>query len=207
MKMTDIQIFSKTNNLRLYIIEHTLHIETLVSEAIEHLLGIEYKTSKSFGYGSSALSFNQKIQIIQDINGLESDMTKKLNCLMNIRNKFAHVQEIDSFDALFELTNVGKEIQKQLVKWYSLESKKEEDDEYKFRFFKLAEEITQMLFMLQVETRSKKAVLDIEKQFIESNLKSYEEVISKFPNAEKIQTEVLEKTKEKLPNLNIEQKK
>lgn len=64
MKETDIQVFSKSDNLRLYIIEHTLHIEILVSEAIEHLLCIDYKTSKPFGYGSSALSFNQKYLVI-----------------------------------------------------------------------------------------------------------------------------------------------
>ncbi|UHO37097.1 hypothetical protein H5J24_15190 [Chryseobacterium capnotolerans] len=206
MKETDIQVFSKTDNLRLYIIEHTLHIETLVSEAIEHLLGIDYKTSKSFGYGSSALSFNQKIQIIQDIKGIESEMTKKLSCLMNIRNKFAHLQEIDSFENLFTLTSVGKEIEKQLVKWYSLDEMKVSDDEHKFRFFKLAEEITYMLILLQVETRTKNRVLEIEREFTEGNLKSYVEVVSGLENASEIQSKVFAKTSEKLPHLKIDRK-
>ena len=84
---SDIKIFSKTDNIRLYVIEHTLHIETLMSEAIGSLLGVDYKESKSFGFGSSAFSFSQKAQIIQDIKGLESVMTKKLACLM----KAAHL--------------------------------------------------------------------------------------------------------------------
>jgi len=81
-KKVDIKVFSKTDNIRLYVIEHTLHIETLISEAIGSLLGVDYKESKSFGFGSSALSFSQKVQIVQDIKGLESEMAKKLTCLI-----------------------------------------------------------------------------------------------------------------------------
>ena len=111
---TNIHIFSQTENVRLYVIEHTLHIETLISEAIGSLLGVDYENSKSFGFGSSALSFSQKVQIVQDIKGLESEMTKKLTCLMNIRNKFAHVQIVDSFDKLFEVAKNGNQIKNQL---------------------------------------------------------------------------------------------
>jgi hypothetical protein len=206
MKKSNITIFSKTDNLRLYIIEHTLHIETLISEAIGALLGIEYNNSKSFGFGSSSLSFNQKVQIIQDIEGLESEMTKKLTCLMNIRNKFAHVQEIESFDNLFDLTSNGSEIKKQLVKWYTLDEKEDNDEEYKYRFFKLAEEITQMLFMLQVTTKTKNGVQEVEKQFQAGNLQSYMEVISEMENSEEIKERVMQRTAEKLSQLDIYKK-
>lgn len=204
---TDISVFCKTDNLRLYIIEHSLHIETLISEAIGSLLGVNYEESKSFGFGSSALSFNQKVQIVQDIKGIESEMTKKLTCLMNIRNKFAHVQQIDSFDKLFEIASNGNQIKNQLEKWYSLDDKKDEDDKYKFLFFKLSEEITKMLFELEVQERLSKNVLQMEQDFQKKHMESFNEIISKKKNGEKLSSEVLEETIKKLPHLQIYKKK
>jgi len=205
-KKVDIKVFSKTDNIRLYVIEHTLHIETLISEAIGSLLGVDYKESKSFGFGSSALSFSQKVQIVQDIKGLESEMAKKLTCLMNIRNKFAHVQEVDSFDKLFEIASNGTQIKNQLDKWYSLEEKKEEDENYKFLFFKLAEEITIMLVELQVKERTTKSVLQAENDFQKSQLESFKEIMLESDNPEAINEEVLRRTVKKVPHLRIEKK-
>jgi hypothetical protein len=202
----DIKVFSQSDNIRLYIIEHSLHIETLIAEAIGSLLGINYKKSKSFGFSSSSLSFNQKILIVQDIKGIESEMAKKLTCLMNIRNKFAHVQEINSFESLFEIASNGTQIKNQIESWYNLEDKNEDDDVYKFLFFKLAEEITQMLMLLQVKERLSKSVLKMEKEYVESNLQSYREVISEKKNSQQINDEVFKRTIEKLPHLSIQKK-
>ena len=201
---SDIKIFSKTDNIRLYVIEHTLHIETLMSEAIGSLLGVDYK--ESFGFGSSAFSFSQKAQIIQDIKGLESVMTKKLACLMNIRNKFAHVQEVDSFDKLFKIASNGTQIKNQLEKWYNLESKNEDDEKYKFLFFKLAEEITKMLWDLQVKEELEKSVLQAERDFQKGQLESFKEVMFESENPEAINEEVLKRTIKKVPLLKIEKK-
>jgi hypothetical protein len=204
---TDIRVLSKTDNIRLYIIEHTLHIETLISEAIGSLLGIDYKESKSFGFGSSSLSFRQKTHIIQDIKGLESEMAKKLTCLMNIRNKFAHVQEVDSFEKLFEIANNGTQIKNQLEKWYELDDKSDEDEIYKFLFFKLAEEITKMLWELQVRERSTKAILQAENDFRKSQLESFKEIMAESDNPEQINEDVLNRTIKKVPHLQVDRKK
>ena len=204
---TNIQILSKTDNLRLYIIEHTLHIETLISEAIGSLLNINYESSKSFGFSSSSLSFSQKTHIIQDIKGLESEMAKKLNVLMNIRNKFAHVQVIDSFDKFFEIASNGQQIKNRLEKWYSLENKKEEDEKYKFLFFLLSEEITHMLWKLRVDDTLEKNVLLIEKDIEKSQLESFKEIMDESENPEEIKAEVLKRTIKKVPHLRVESKK
>ncbi|QOD59361.1 hypothetical protein H9I45_08215 [Polaribacter haliotis] len=203
----DIQILSKTDNLRLYIIEHTLHIETLISEAIGSLLNIDYETSKSFGFRSSSLSFSQKTYIIQDIKGLESEMAKKLNALMNIRNKFAHVQVIDSFEKFFEIASNGEQIKNSLEKWYSVENKKEEDNKYKFLFFLLSEEITKMLWDLRVKDRLEKSVLQAEKVFQKGQLESFKEIMNESENPEEINAEVLKRTIKKVPQLRVESKK
>ncbi|WBX72868.1 hypothetical protein PG913_08115 [Tenacibaculum pacificus] len=204
---TDIKVLSQTDSVRLYVIEHTLHIETLISEAIGSLLGVEYEKSKSFGFGSTALSFSQKVQIIQDIKGLESEMTKKLTCLMNIRNKFAHVQEVDSFEKLFEIAKNGTQIKNQLEKWNNLDDKNDEDDTHKFLFFKLAEEITKMLWELQVTERSTKAVLQAESDFQKSQLESFKEIMAESENPAQINEEVLSRTIKKVPHLRVERKK
>lgn len=203
---TDIYVLSKTDNIRLYVIEHTLHIETLMSEAIGSLLGVDYKESKSFGFGSSALSFSQKVQIVQDIKGLESIMTKKLTCLMNIRNKFAHVQEVDSFEKLFEIASNGTQIINQLEKWYVLDDKNEEDEKYKFLFFKLAEEITKMLWELQVQDRMEKTVLQVEKDFQKGQLESFKEIMLESENPKAINEEVLRRTVKKVPHIRVDKK-
>lgn len=203
---SNIRIFSQTDNLRLYIIEHSLHIETLTSEAIGSLLGVDYKESKSFGFGSSSLSFNQKVQIIQDIKGLDSEMAKKLTCLMNIRNKFAHIQEVDSFEKLFEIAKNGNQIRNQLEK-YSLEDKNDNDEKYQFLFFKLSEEITKMLFELQVQERLTKSVLQAETDFQKSHLEAYREVIAKTKDGKKINDEILDEAMKKIPHLKLHRKK
>jgi len=124
----------------------------------------------------------------------------------NIRNKFAHVQEVDSFDKLFEIASNGTQIKNQLDKWYSLEEKKEEDENYKFLFFKLAEEITIMLVELQVKERTTKSVLQAENDFQKSQLESFKEIMLESDNPEAINEEVLRRTVKKVPHLRIEKK-
>ena len=125
---------------------------------------------------------------------------------MNIRNKFAHVKMVDSFDNLFEVAGNGTQIKNQLEK-YSLEDKKDEDDKYKFLFFKLSEEITKMLFDLQVKERLEKNVLQIEKDFQKGHLESFKEVVAESEIAEELNAEVHKRTVKKLPHLRIENKK
>ncbi|WP_431137640.1 hypothetical protein [Psychroserpens mesophilus] len=203
---SDINFFSKTDSLRLYVIEHTIQIERLISEAIGGILNIDFENSKSFGFSSAALSFNQKVQIIQDFKGIDNTMRDKLNCLMNIRNKFAHVQDINSFEDLFSKTKNGKNIKKQLEKWYDLDEKKDEDETYKFLFFKLSEEITKLLFYLQIEARVKMTKLNIKEEFNDLYLKLLEKEILKLENGNETIDYLLEKTKKELKKTRLAKK-
>ena len=114
----DFKIASINKDLRLCVIENAIFIEELASRVIGNILNIDWKNSKSFGHTSSSLSFFQKLQLIQDIKGIEKEELKKITCIANIRNKFAHVSEICSFDKLFSESSVGKEIQNNFLKWY-----------------------------------------------------------------------------------------
>src|ERR1019366_2694681 len=80
-----------------------------------NILNIDWKNSKSFGYGSTCLSFNQKLQLIQDIKGVDKEDLKAINCLAQMRNKFAHVSHINSFEKLFS-DAAGKEIRNYFFK-------------------------------------------------------------------------------------------
>lgn len=130
--------FSKANDLRLYIIEHALYIEKLASVTLGHILGIDWKNSKSFGNGSTALSFNQKIQIIQDLKDLNNVDIQKFSDFMGIRNKFAHVLSIKTFDDFFNSGKNGINIRKNLVKYYDLKNLEiEKDLKNKIYFYRL----------------------------------------------------------------------
>jgi hypothetical protein len=112
-----LKTLSTHENLRLCIIENSIFIEEYISHLLGKILNIKWETSKSFGFGSTSLSFNQKVHLIQDIKSLNKEEIQRLTCLMNIRNKFVHTS-VSTFDDLFIKTSIGKEIKKNFLKWY-----------------------------------------------------------------------------------------
>lgn len=118
MQNNKLKIRSTNENLRLCVIENSIFIDEFISEVIGEILNIDWRNSKSLGFESSALSFNYKIQIIQDIKSVDKSDLTKLTCIANIRNKFAHVSYINTFEDLFTKSKVGKEIKSQFINWY-----------------------------------------------------------------------------------------
>ena len=114
----EFKIASVNKELRLCIIENSIFIEELASRVLGNILNIDWQNSRSFGHASTSLSFSQKLQLIQDIKGIDKEDLKKLTCLSNIRNKFAHVSSINTFEKLFSESSVGKEIEKHFLKWF-----------------------------------------------------------------------------------------
>ncbi|WP_024770358.1 hypothetical protein [Aquimarina macrocephali] len=133
------------DNLRLCVIENSILIETAITILICTKLNIEPENSKSFGNGSSSLSFSQKIQIMQDIQGLEKELVKKLSCLTNIRNKFAHVGEVSDFEKFFQISKNGKELRNSLHRWYSSIHSENSSDFYRKTFYSLVDDINNSL--------------------------------------------------------------
>lgn len=70
------KVVSNHENLRLCIIENCIFIEERISKVLGEILNIDWKESKSFGFSSSGLGFNQKLHLIMDIKGLESNELK-----------------------------------------------------------------------------------------------------------------------------------
>ncbi|MDC6367522.1 MULTISPECIES: hypothetical protein [Flavobacteriaceae] len=147
-----LKVVSNDKNLRLCIIENSIFIEELISEVIGRILNIEWKESKSFGFGSSSLSFNQKVQIILDIKGVDKENLKRLMTLMHIRNKFAHVSHIKTFDDFFSKTKVGKQVKSDFKRWFFDENgdsdipERNREKIYRLLFYLLVDKIAEFLF-------------------------------------------------------------
>jgi len=187
---------SKSQNLRLYILEHTLLMEELVSISLGSILNIDWEKSKSFGYSSSSLSFNQKVQIIQDLKGINSIDIQKLNDLMVIRNKFAHIKSIETFQDFFEIGKSGEQVKKNLDKFYlkkfSLFKPENEEFRYKFYFFHLYLDISSML----MSKIMKHSYEEGEKDGKMAVLNSLNDEVTKLPNGNEIMSKAVEKVKQ-----------
>lgn len=146
---------SSSEDLRLYIIEHAILIEELISKSLGIILDIDWEKSKSFGYTSKALSFNQKFQLVQDLKGITNEERNKLELLMRIRNKFAHVNQVRTFGNLFDLDENGKEIKKKFDNFYSNKFPGIEGENieliYKIYFFHLVIDVGSVLLQVIAE--------------------------------------------------------
>ena len=84
-------------NNRIYVLQTALLIEKLTTIFLATLLDAkEYINGKSFN-GSSALSFNQKINLLIDLGALQDDERAKFQKFMEIRNQFMHDLEADTY--------------------------------------------------------------------------------------------------------------
>lgn len=148
----------KIRRQRYLVIELTVIVEEMLSKTLGNLLDIDWLVSKSLGYNSSALSFNQKVIIIQDIKGIDKITKEKLELLMYIRNKFAHIKEVNSFNSLFLISKNAIDIKKKLKKWYHKEDDKFEDieEENVNYFIRLVSDAQDFLYNISKENAKKK---------------------------------------------------
>ncbi|MCA6368824.1 MAG: hypothetical protein IM631_18490 [Cytophagales bacterium] len=99
--------------LRSYVISHVLRLEQTSSSALKAVLRIFRQDSKTLGSQSSALSFKAKVDLLHDLDELESTEYSHLIKLMEIRNQFAHNHKATSFQAF---DDINKDINKYLLK-------------------------------------------------------------------------------------------
>jgi hypothetical protein len=94
------------NNIspRTFVIEMSVKIEHLLNLIIAKLLFVIPENSKSFGASSQALSFNSKANLLFDLDKLNKEQCEKFQIFMQIRNKFAHMYSVDTFEKCFEQT-------------------------------------------------------------------------------------------------------
>lgn len=89
---------------RTFVVEMSVKIEHLLNVILSQLLGVNPDKTRSFGTSSYALSFNAKANLLLDLNYLNKEQGQKFQIFMEVRNKFAHVYIVDSFEKCFALT-------------------------------------------------------------------------------------------------------
>ena len=136
--------------LRSWVISHVLRLEQTSSSLFRIILRMFKKDSKTLGNTSSALSFKSKIDLLYDLEEIDTTVYNHLIKLMEIRNQFAHNSNAISFE---ELDNINKNINTYLEKFIPFEIDKEVDRETKLKaaFSNLFQLSAGSLLVLEIE--------------------------------------------------------
>ncbi len=128
------------------ILETALILEKTTSSFLAELTHIaEPLNSLSFGSSSSSLSFYQKISLLIDLGALNKQDRSKFETFMQIRNKFMHVYEANSFENCFKFLE-GSE--KFLFKLYGKSPDESLEINLKNASIKLANDVLSLTFKI-----------------------------------------------------------
>lgn len=150
---------------RSLVIEKGVEIEAGITQILADLLNIDLSKSVAFGNGSASLNIFSKIQLLKELDYTPKRIANYLTMFIEIRNKFAHVLEIDSFVKYFELTGKSEKDKNRLIEALSLykEDYKNSDEEERLRasFIALCIQIEGFLKLVTMATHSKKKIENI----------------------------------------------
>ncbi|MBB6002690.1 hypothetical protein [Arcicella rosea] len=85
------------------VIEKGVSLEAGISGLIGMLLDIDVENSLSLGSKNTSLSLNAKVNLLSDLKFVPKEIIWQFQTFAEIRNKFAHVQSVDSFVKCFEI--------------------------------------------------------------------------------------------------------
>lgn len=154
--MTDLNIysFSKSNVPRYIVIDHSVLLEEIVTETIGRLLNIDWKTSTILGNSNGALSFKHKFELIQEKideypQAKQKKVIKKFTLFSTIRNKFAHVREIEKWGDFFKKY---PQYSNDLKDWYKEHgSYDDSEDSFQLLYYYLTHELFYYLIQKNLE--------------------------------------------------------
>ena len=141
----------------------SLMMEYMVSAQLGRIVGItEHENSRTFSFKSTALSFNQKMDMLLDLGAFSKDERSKFQLFMEIRNQFMHNIAADKYEKCFALLN-GRE--KFLMKFYPKDGATKEEN-----LMLAVRDLTNELFLLMSSlfehiTLLKGPIEEIEKYF------------------------------------------
>jgi len=93
----------KNHTARGLVMELSVKQEQAVNMILAKLLGIKPEESRSFGTSNQALSFNAKANLLTDLKQLDKLQREKFQIFMEVRNKFAHLNSVDTFEKCFAM--------------------------------------------------------------------------------------------------------
>jgi len=191
--------------LRSEILEASLNLENAVNELIVALLVIEKQKRKAISNKSGNLTFKNKIDLLFDLDILDSEEHQKLLLLMELRNQFLHNLECNSFVKAINL--LGSDKGKKLLKFGNANELENREYQYKIAFGNLKIECLKIVVakvedrMKQIDNRAKihvnfaeSQIFLIDKYFniikkileiFENNASDVPEVIRLFDQVEK----------------------
>ncbi len=163
---------------RAFTVEMSVKIEHILNVIMAQLLGVKHEDTKSFGNSSQALSFNSKANLLLDLNYLDKELRLKFQIFIEIRNKFAHLHSVDTFEKCFKQTNNYK----QLKKLFGIDEEGESlEKDMEYMFIALSMDIAMSLNKIKNRIRSEMAVKYTQRRFTESIKTKREEYNSKHP--------------------------
>lgn len=171
------QINNYMPETRNIVVQYATMLDEICSYSLSQLLQIDQDNSVSFGYKGQALSFNSKITLLYDIAGTDAILKSKFKVFAEIRNKFAHVFSVSSFDALRKLDKDQERNCNKILEWYTLDLKEYPDQEFRhiisyILLFKELEDYTLQIVAKDQERRGYEAG-----KF--NSLQIFQEVVSK----------------------------
>jgi len=87
---------------RAHVIEKIVLLEHSMTQILGALLNIDVASSVALGNKNASLPLFQKVQLIKELGITPDAISADIVMLVEIRNKFAHVYEIDSFSEYFK---------------------------------------------------------------------------------------------------------
>jgi hypothetical protein len=187
---------------RYFIVDEAVNVEGILTFTLGKILDIVPEKSKSLGNGSDSLSFYHKILLIQDKRGIPTEIKRKLETFIHIRNKFAHLRKVESFTDFFALSDSTAKDKKFLDKWYSESNKTISNFEIKYRqcFSKLSSDIIDYLIGITLENQREKSKLMWDLQFNKEFVKKLQTMNLKGPITVEIWNETLDAVLKTLKN-------
>jgi hypothetical protein len=163
---------------RAFTVEMSVKIEHILNVIMAQLLGVNHEVTKSFGNSSQALSFNAKANLLLDLNYLDKEQRLKFQIFMEIRNKFAHLHSVDTFEKCFEQTNNYN----QLKKLFGIDEEGEcLENDMEYMFIALSMDISMTLNKIKDRIHSEMSVKYTQRRFTEAIKTKQEEYKSKHP--------------------------
>jgi hypothetical protein len=160
------------------ILSSSLLIEKTTSSFIANLLGIKKpENSLTLGIKSSAFSFNQKIDLLIDLGALNTSDKRKFQLFMELRNKFMHVLEADSFVNCFKLLD-GKEAF--LFKLYPQYKDKADENNLKAASIRLADDVHQLTLMIIKKVLEKRYREEVKMSAVKGYFEANQNLLNTF---------------------------
>lgn len=171
---------------RAFVVEMSVKVEHILNLIIAQLLGVKSDETRSFGNSSQALSFNAKANLLLDLNYLNKEQIDKFQIFMEVRNKFAHIYAIDTFEKCFALTNNYNKLKK--LFGIDEEGKEGLEKDMEYMFITLSLDIANTLNSIKDRIYKEMAVKYTQRKFTEEiKNKKDEYKINNPKNAEAIE--------------------